>query len=106
MKSVLPFPEMTEKQFATAFEKLLRFNGWHWYHTYRSDRSPKGFPDYVCARFDPPGFFFAELKTATGKLTPEQVTWVALLEATGQEVHVFRPADLEEIAARLSRRRK
>lgn len=43
---------------------------------------------------------FAELKTRTGKLTPEQATWLSVLRQTGcVEVYEWRPADWEAICA-------
>ena len=102
MKSVLP--DMTEKELATAIEKLLKFNGWTWYHTYDSRRSNPGFPDYVAVR--PGRLLFIELKSPEGRLSPDQVTWIAGLESAGQTVHVWRPSDLTEAADVLSRRRR
>jgi hypothetical protein len=65
----------------------------------------KGFPDLVLAR--PPRVIFAELKTAKGKLGPEQENWLAALTACpGVEVYVWRPDQLDDIAQilRLGRR--
>lgn len=103
MKNLLP--EMSEKEFATAFEKLLGYNGFTWYHTHDSRRSVAGFPDYCCIRANPPRFLFAELKTEKGKLSDDQAKWIALLEVVGVEVHIWRPGDLPEINEILSRRR-
>jgi hypothetical protein len=40
------------------------------------------------------GILFRELKSAIGRVTPEQRTWIAALTAAGQNVGVWRPADL------------
>jgi hypothetical protein len=40
------------------------------------------------------GVIYAELKTATGRLTAEQAQYKADLEAAGCTVRVWRPADL------------
>lgn len=52
-----------------------------WYHTYRSRRSPEGFPDYVI-RTRPP--IFAELKADGGTLSRSQAEWLEGLAAGGQ----------------------
>jgi len=44
----------------------------------------------------------AELKTATGQLTLPQQAWLdALAQCTGVHAAVIRPADLEDLLARL-----
>jgi hypothetical protein len=71
------------------------------YHTYRSKRSPSGFPDWCLAR---DRIIFVELKAEKGKPTPEQVSWLTALTAAGGEVYLWRPTDLEEAAAVLQLR--
>jgi hypothetical protein len=61
-------------------------------HTYNSRRSPAGWVDEVIG--GPRGVIFRELKTATGKVTPEQQAWIDLLARAGMDVAVWRPADL------------
>jgi hypothetical protein len=73
------------------------------FHVHDSRRSPHGFPDLVLCR--PPELVFAELKSATGRLTAEQSAWLELLRACGQRVFCWRPADWAEITATLARRR-
>ncbi len=77
--------------------------GWLTYHTYRSDKSPPGFPDLVLVK--PGRLIFAEVKTATGKLTPYQQTWLDLLRhaVADVEVYVWRPHDFPAIIAILER---
>lgn len=49
----------------------------------------KGFPDL--AGLLPSGAFFAlEIKSATGKLSPEQKWWIEKLSASGAQVRVVR----------------
>lgn len=62
------------------------------YHTFDSRRSNRGFPDCVFVRGE--RIVFAELKSQKGRLRPEQREWLAGLEATPAETHVWRPADL------------
>ena len=89
---------------------LVRQIGGLFYHTYRSDRSEKGFPD--CVILLPPTaqqphgrLLFAELKSATGKLTSEQAQWVSMLETVpGITVHIWKPADWNSIVTTLTRK--
>ena len=61
----------------------------------------KGWPDLVLARETPNGFtdiIFAECKSKTGKLSPEQEEWLILLsKVVGSQVYVWKPADRETI---------
>ena len=92
---------MTEAELQEAVREIAKTTGWLYYHTYRSRRSPAGFPDVVLVR--PPRVIFAELKSETGKLTPEQNQWIAALLVSG-EAYVWRPGDLDLISAVLSTR--
>jgi hypothetical protein len=66
--------------------------GWRVYHTHDSRRSEPGFPDLVLVR--PPDLLFIELKTVKGRVTPEQVEWIADLGLVGKvEAFVWRPGD-------------
>ena len=38
-----------------------------------------------------------ELKSETGRLSPEQAAWIDALKAAGQEVYVWRPDQWPEI---------
>src|SRR5688572_2816806 len=57
-----------------------------------------GFPDVVLVR---DRVSWVELKTDTGRLTPEQEDWAACLSAAGQEVYLWRPRDWPTIEATL-----
>jgi hypothetical protein len=63
-----------------------------YYHTYRSTRSPAGFPD--CVIVGPRTLLYRELKTAVGKVSAAQQSWLDALAAAGQDAAVWRPADL------------
>jgi hypothetical protein len=97
---------MTEAGLLQAVRELAQLHGFMTYHTYRSDRSEPGFPDLVLMR--PPLLLFRELKTDVGRLRPAQRKWLDELAACGQDVGVWRPADLRggRIAAELSRARR
>ena len=45
-----------------------------------------------------------ELKTNTGRLTPDQSAVLASLDAAGVETHVWRPRDWDDVTAALSGR--
>jgi hypothetical protein len=56
----------------------------------------KGFPDLSLYRpGDAP--IYAEVKRELGRLSPEQVAWLALLDACGQVAVVWRPSDWLDI---------
>ena len=61
---------MSERTWGLQFERLCRAHGWTYYHTFNSQHSAGGYPDYIVVR--PPVLFFAELKTEKGKLTKKQ----------------------------------
>ena len=85
--------------------------GWRCMHVRRSigkgnrwttSTSVVGWPDLVL--WKPGRIIAAELKSATGQVTTEQALVLASLEEAGMETHVWRPADLDEIAGVLGRR--
>ena len=83
---------ITEAQLQAAVVELARFFGWRHYHAFDSRRSARGWPDLVLCR--PPRLVFVELKSAGGRLTPEQRDWLAALAGVpGIEAGVWRPAD-------------
>ena len=61
---------MSEADLQSQVTELAEKTGWLFYHTYRSDRSPAGFPDLVLVR--PPRLLFVELKKQKAKRTPAQ----------------------------------
>lgn len=87
-------PALSEGAFQTQVLDLAALRGWRPYHTHDSRRSHKGWPDLVLAR--PPRLIAVELKTDTGRLTPEQRRWLIDLEACGLEVDLWRPRDLRD----------
>lgn len=89
----------SEAQFQRHIILLCRTFRLAYYHTHDSRRSVPGFPDLVVV--GPGGLIFAELKTETGRLSKAQKQWISILEAAGQEVHVWRPGDRRSIEARL-----
>lgn len=55
----------------------------------------KGWPDLTCAKAGH-RLVFLELKREQGEVEPEQLEWLALLNATGARAVVIRPSDLRE----------
>lgn len=88
---------LSERDLAGYVRDLAQVLGWRRYHTWLAKHSPAGFPDEVLVR--PPRLVFAELKSASGKLRPDQEAWLdALSEVPGVEVYLWRPEDMDEIA--------
>ena len=101
---VIPARTMTERDLTRFVADTARTFGWHRYHTHRSDFSPAGWPDEALCRVDrhtgTGRLVLAELKSATGKLSDAQRTWLDLLgQVPGLEVYLWRPADIDEIVA-------
>lgn len=88
-------PLLTEKRWMAQVIALARMLGYRVYHTWDSRHSQGGFPDLVLVRR--PRVIFAELKREDGRVTREQQAWIDELRACGQEVHIWRPSDLETI---------
>ena len=89
---VLPAPRTSEREWqAQVVAEAKRF-GWLVYHSWTSLNSAKGFPDLVLCH-PRHGVVFAELKTATGKVTKEQQDWLDTLSMAGARAYVWRPGD-------------
>lgn len=91
-------PAMSEAELLAAVRQLARLTGWLVYHTHDSRRSEPGFPDLALANHRQGRVIFAELKTATGRITAKQEEWLAALASAGCETALWRPADLPDIA--------
>jgi hypothetical protein len=94
-------PSISEAELQDATLELAHVLGWHVLHV-RAARTEKGWrvpvqadgsgwPDIFGVRQD--RAIAAELKSARGKLAPEQSAWLALLADAGIECHLWRPAD-------------
>lgn len=94
----------SEAHFQQQLTQLAGFYGWTLrYHTHDSRRSNPGWPDLVLCR--PPEILFLEVKTAKGRVRPEQQEWIAALTACGLEAWIVRPVDFDAVHDRLSRGR-
>jgi len=86
-----PVPITSEKALQTAVEALLRRLGWAYFHMpgQAARGNPIGWPDIIA--LGPAGkTLLIELKTAKGKLSPEQAHLFAKLHALDHSVHVCR----------------
>lgn len=94
---------VTERDWQAKVEHLAELYGWWPFHV-RDSRTvtAAGWPDLVLLK--PPRVLFLELKTATGRLRPEQVKVLRGLADSGQEVGVFRPTDLPRLLATIGPR--
>jgi hypothetical protein len=90
-------PDMSENELLANVREIAKLNGWETYHTHDSRRSDAGWPDLVLASAAQRRTLFIELKKRTGRVSDAQQKWLDLLALCGQEVAVWRPADMPEI---------
>lgn len=74
---------------------LARWAGFLVYHTHDSRRSQPGFPDLVMVHAHTGRVIYAELKSETGRVRPEQQIWLRLL-GIHHETFLWRPADWQD----------
>lgn len=96
---------LSHEEFMTQVIQLLDLCHWRYYHTYRSTRSPAGFPDIAAVRENSDGssaLIFLEIKTQKGKLTVTQLEWLSLLDnVPGVVATVCRPSWWNSLVALL-----
>lgn len=95
----------SEKQFQDAVITTAKSMGYTLiYHTYDSRRSEPGFPDLILIHPGKGITLWRELKSAKGRLSPAQKKWIEGARAAGNDIDVWRPADLasERIIRELS----
>jgi hypothetical protein len=98
----MPAVRYSEKMWQQSVIDLAHMLGWISYHTHDSRRSNPGFPDLVLLR--PPRIIYAELKVGKNKTSKAQDRWLDMLAACpGNEVAVWYPSQLDEVAALLGR---
>jgi len=104
--------EPSEAEFQKEVITLAKLHRWKVMHTQPAQVRPgkwitpntgdQGFPDLVMVSTCGRGTIFVELKATKGVVSDTQWEWIIALEDAGQEVHVWRPKDLDKISARLS----
>jgi hypothetical protein len=62
------------------------------FHDQDSRRNPRGLPDLILLHPGTGRLVFVELKSATGKVRPDQKLWLAALNIR-HEAYLWRPAD-------------
>ena len=87
---------MTENMFQGRVQQALRVLGYQSYHTFDSRRSTKGFPDLIALHPGKKRILAIEVKTETGKVTPEQLNWLAGFKLCGVETWLLRPSQFDE----------
>lgn len=93
---------VTERQFQADVRALLALHGYRVHVVHDSRRSPEGWPDVTALHMN--GDILAlELKTETGRVTPAQIEWLALLNGCGVEARVLRPSEVGWLIGRLQR---
>lgn len=86
---------MAEKPFQVRVVQLAKFHGFELvYHTHDSRRSAPGFPDLVLVSSRRKRVMYRELKSSKGRVSADQQAWLGALALAGQDVGVWRPADL------------
>jgi len=91
-----------ESDFQSAVIALAKQYGWRVYHVPDSRRvTDKGFPDLTLLHKEQGRVIFAELKSEKGRVTKDQMLWLAGLQTSGAEVAVWRPEHLEKVIPRM-----
>ena len=90
----------TEAEFQEVVMGFARLHDWRVFHVNDSRRQvgghlvgdidAKGFPDLLMLRGE--RIVVAELKSTTGRLTPEQEDWLGRFSLTAAETYVWSPA--------------
>ena len=75
--------------------QFCKVHGLLHYHTYNSQKSQEGFPDWVIVPKYQPEVVYAEFKNATRPLTDDQRVWLICLLHKRQYAFVIRPLQLE-----------
>lgn len=103
-------PKLTEARFQKQVVDLARLLHWRVWHDNATNtprrcsncgqvrhgpRNAAGLPDLILVR--QPRLIWAELKTDSGDVSPEQWSWLEDLAASGQECYIWRPSQFEQI---------
>ena len=92
---------MSEAELQANVIELARLGGWLYFHDNDSRRNRAGFPDLVFVHPMSGRTVYAELKSAKGRIRPEQQQWIDALYRGGHEVYVWRPEDWPVLVQRV-----
>ncbi len=92
---------MTEAELQGTVLDAARLFGWIVQHNADSRRAHPGWPDLVLGHSERREVVIWELKSAKGRVSKAQETWLELLSGAGYEARVIRPDDLEYAIDRL-----
>ena len=102
------YRKQTERDFQKFVINRALNHGWTYYHA--PDNKPdqygrlqnvvKGFPDIVLVKNEK--LVFVELKTETGRVSPEQTAWLEKLKKTGCDTFVWRPSMWKKVNSYLA----
>ena len=99
---------ISEREWQNHVCRIATLRGWRYYHP--PDNRPvngqiqkivSGFPD-LCLIKDR-RILFAELKREKGIISAHQEEWIDAIRRCGIEVYVWRPSDVHEVVAILSK---
>lgn len=110
------YKDIREDDFQDQVYELLHYNGWkvaHWRtsltgggrHMTAVQYDAGGFPDLFAVHPPSGDRFGAELKAEYAAATPEQLQWLAWLEACGIAAFLWRPSQIDEIITRCRKTR-
>jgi YD repeat-containing protein len=100
-RAATPLADLTERAFQAQVIELAGLLGFKHYFTYRSKRSPAGWPDLALCR---DRLILVELKKQAGVVSEKQKAWLGWLLEAHVETYVCRPSDLDDLAAVLQAR--
>lgn len=99
---------ISEREWQSHVCKIADLKGWRYYHppdnrpvNGRIQKVVSGFPDLCLIKNN--RMIFAELKRERGIVSEQQEDWIQAIKNCGIEVYVWRPSDLHDLVAILSK---
>lgn len=94
-------PVMSEDELLTGLTDALTLAGWRWFHMRRSDaaivQGSQGWPDLFAVHPTRRLALAMETKSDSGRLTPDQAAWLAMLDLVGIPAVMVRPDDYDRM---------
>jgi hypothetical protein len=107
-KEEVALRSISEREWQSHVCKIAGLKGWRYYHppdnrpvNGRVQRVVSGFPDLCLIKNT--RMIFVELKREQGIVSVQQESWMRAISNCGIEVYVWRPSDLHELVAILSK---